>query len=388
MAFQPRPYQTEAIEKAVSFFKQSKKKNGILILPTGSGKSVVIANIAGGLEGKTLVFQPSKEILEQNYAKFISYGYRAGVYSASAGMKVLDNITFATIGSVAKKHHLFQQFQNIIIDECHLVNSKGGMYNDFIESLSHARVLGLTATPYRLTSSMDGVMLKWLTRTRPRIFSDVLYFIQNDVLFNAGHLAPLQYFSFDIINRNMLQLNTTGSDFTDASLKQYFRQIDMPKQTAYWANRLLAKRNNLLIFCSLIEEAYKTKHLVDGAVVITGETEKKERERILADFKSGRIRCLINVGVLTTGFDYPELDCILLARCTMSLSLYYQMVGRVMRPFKYSDGNVKEGWVVDLSGNINKFGKIETMKIQQDEKGLFSIWNNGRQLTNVTFSKS
>lgn len=388
MAFQPRPYQTEAIEKAVSFFKQSKKKNGILILPTGSGKSVVIANIAGGLEGKTLVFQPSKEILEQNYAKFISYGYRAGVYSASAGMKVLDNITFATIGSVAKKHHLFQQFQNIIIDECHLVNSKGGMYNDFIESLSHARVLGLTATPYRLTSSMDGVMLKWLTRTRPRIFSDVLYFIQNDVLFNAGHLAPLQYFSFDIINRNMLQLNTTGSDFTDASLKQYFRQIDMPKQTAYWANRLLAKRNNLLIFCSLIEEAYKTKHLVDGAVVITGETEKKERERILADFKSGRIRCLINVGVLTTGFDYPELDCILLARCTMSLSLYYQMVGRVMRPFKYSDGNVKEGWVVDLGGNINKFGKIETMKIQQDEKGLFSIWNNGRQLTNVTFSKS
>lgn len=388
MAFEPRPYQKEAIQKAVDFFHDKKKYNAIEILPTGSGKSVVIANIASELKGKTVVFQPSKEILEQNYAKFLSYGYRAGIYSASAGMKVIDDITFATIGSVAKKHHLFEQFQNIIVDECHLTNAKGGMYNDFFETHSHAKVLGLTATPYRLTSSLDGVMLKWLTRTRPRIFSDVLYYVQNDVLFNAGHLAPLEYFAFDVIDRNMLQVNSTGSDFTEASLKQYYRQIDMPRQTAYWAHRLLAKRNNLLVFCSLIDEANKTAHLIPGSVVITGDTEKRLREKILADFKSGRIKCVINVGVLTTGFDYPGLECMLLARSTMSLALYYQMVGRVMRPFTYADGTKKTGWIVDLGGNVKKFGKIETMKIQQDYKGLFSIWNNGRQLTNVVFSKN
>jgi DNA repair protein RadD len=122
-------------------------------------------------------------------------------------------------------------------------------------------------------------------------------------------------------------------------------------------------------------------------VVITGDTEKRAREKILAEFKGGRIKCLINVGVLTTGFDYPGLECILIARSTMSLSLYYQMVGRVMRPFKNEDGTPKVGWVVDLGGNIKKFGKIETMEIKKDHKGLFSIWNNGRQLTNVLFTK-
>lgn len=384
MAFTPRPYQTEAIKAAVDFFHDKKDYNGLTILPTGSGKSVVIANIAKELKGKTVVFQPSKEILEQNFAKFISYGYRAGIYSASAGMKYIDDITFATIGSVAKKHHLFQQFKNIIIDECHLVNSEDGMYNDFIRTLSHAKVLGLTATPYRLTSGFDGAMLKWLTRTSPRIFNKVLYYVQNDVLFNAGHLAKLEYFHFNVVDRTMLQTNSSGTDFTNDSLRSYYRTIDMPGKTIEYANRLLAKRKNLLVFCSLIEEARQVSAGVPGSVVITGDTDKSLRSKLLAEFKSGKIRCVINVGVLTTGFDYPELESILIARSTMSLALYYQMVGRVMRPHK----NKETGWVVDLGGNVMKFGKIETMKIMQNEKGLFSIWNNGKQLTNVTFSKN
>lgn len=383
MSFTPRPYQTDAINKAVDFFRNGKKENVIEILPTGSGKSVVIANIAAPLEGNTIVFQPSKEILEQNVAKFMSYGYRAGIYSASAGMKHLDKITFATIGSVARKHHLFKEFQNIIVDECHLTNAKGGMYNDFIESLSHAKVLGLTATPYRLVSTFEGAMLKFLTRTRPRIFSKVLYYVQNDVLFNAGHLAKLEYFSFNVIDRSMLQVNTSGTDFTDASLRQYYRKINLPKITIGYANRILAKRKNLLVFCSLISEAQECAKGIPGSVVITGETDKRVREKILSNFKSGIIRCVINVGVLTTGFDYPELEAILIARSTMSLALYYQIVGRVMRPHP----NKQSGWVVDLGGNIMKFGKIETMRIVQNG-GLYYIENLGRQLTNITFTKN
>lgn len=383
MSFKPRPYQQEAINKAVDFFHDKKDYNAIEILPTGSGKSVVIANIASQLEGKTVVFQPSKEILEQNFKKFMSYGYRAGIYSASAGMKFIDKITFATIGSVAKKHHLFSQFKNIIIDECHLVNPEQGMYYDFINSLSGSKVLGLTATPYRLSSDFEGAMLKFITRTNPRVFNKVLYYVQNDVLFNAGHLAKLEYYNFNLVDRTRLQTNSTGTEFTDASIKAYYREIDMPKLTISYANRVLAKRKNLLVFCSLIEEAKTVAKGIHGAVVLTGDTEKSIRERILAEFTKGKIRCVVNVGVLTTGFDYPGLEAILIARSTMSLALYYQMVGRVMRPF-----GDKVGWVIDLGGNIDLFGKIETMRIEKTATGLFYITNNGRQLTNVTFQKA
>lgn len=383
MSFEPRPYQKEAITKAVDYFHSKGKKNAIEVLPTGSGKSVVIANIASELSGRTVIFQPSKEILEQNFAKFISYGYRAGIYSASAGQKKIDKITFATIGSVAKKHHLFRDVENVIVDECHLVNPNSGMYHDFIKSFEKVKVLGLTATPYRLTSGFDGAMLKFLTRTSPRIFNEVIYHIQNSLLFDNGYLAKLEYFAFDIIDRTMLQMNSTGTDYTEQSLRSYYRKIDMPTTTAYYANRLLAKRKNLLIFCTLIKEAEQVAHLT-GATIITGETAKSDRERILRQFKAGQIKCVVNVGVLTTGFDYPELECVLIARSTMSLAIYYQIIGRAMRPHP----NKQSAWIVDLGGNIKFFGKIETMKIEQTSNGLYYISNNGKQLTNVTFTKN
>lgn len=388
MSFQPRPYQREGIDVAVDFFHDKKKKyNGLQIYPTGSGKSIIIANIAKELPGKTVIFQPSKEILEQNFKKFLSYGYRAGIYSASAGMKFIDDVTFCTIGSVAKKKHLFEKFQNIIVDECHLVSAKGGMYHDFIKTLDQTKVLGLTATPYRLAAGFEGAELRFITRTSPRIFNKVLYTVQTKTLFDAGHLAPLKYYSFDVIDRTMLSMNSSGTDFTDASMRAYYRQINMPKITIEYANRVLKKRNNLLVFCSLIEEAMTVAKGVPGAIVITGETELSERTRILNEFKCGKIKCLINVGVLTTGFDYPELEAVLIARSTMSLALYYQIVGRVMRPYKYADGSIKEGWVIDLGGNVRMFGKIEDLEVRQDERGLHAVWNQYRQLTNVPFTK-
>lgn len=381
--FTLRPYQKEAVEAGVNYFKSKSNKNAILILPTGAGKSVVIANILAPLEGKTIILQPSKEILEQNFAKYISSGYKASVYSASAGQKRVDTITFCTIGSIINKKHLFEGLEHIIIDECHLVNAKGGMYEELIKAFPRAKVLGLTATPYRLHNTMEGAQLKFLTRTRPKIFDEVLYYVQNDVLFNAGYLSKLEYFSFNVVDRSMLQVNTSGTDFTEQSLKRYYKMIDMPSIIVKYASRLLAKRKNLLIFCSLIEEAQNVTSRIPGAVILTGSTKPDERERILSQFKSGKIRCVVNVGVLTTGFDYPELECVLIARSTMSLALYYQIVGRAMRiaPTKES------AWIVDLGGNINFFGKIETMKIEKTDKGLFFISNNGRQLTNVSFQK-
>lgn len=384
MQFTPRPYQQQAIGRAVDYFHGNGNHNAFEILPTGSGKSVVIANIASQLQDRTVVFQPSKEILAQNVQKFTSYGYRAGVYSASAGKKFLDKITFATIGSVAKKHHLFKDCKNIIIDECHLVNGNGGMYHDFIKAIPGAKVLGLTATPYRLSTGFEGAMLKFINRTNPRIFNKCIYYVQNNVLFDSGHLAKLEYFDKSVIDRKMLEVNSTGTDFTDRSIKNYYHKIDFSKITADYANRLLAKRKNLLVFCALVSDAYEVAGQVPGAVVLTGETEGPIRDRILSQFKAGKIKCVINVGVLTTGFDYPELECVLLARSTMSLALYYQIFGRGMRIHP----NKESCWLVDLGGNISMFGKIETMQIKTTDKGLMSVWNNGRQLTNVNFTKN
>lgn len=386
--FTPRPYQVEAIDAGVHFFQSGTRGNAIEILPTGSGKSVVISNIGLGLSSKTLVLQPSKEILEQNVRKYMSYGYRAGVYSASAGSKHIDKITFATIGSIAKKWHLFREVQNIIIDECHLVNSDDGQYQDFLHKNSQAKVLGLTATPYRLSTGADGAMLKFLTRTSPRIFNDVIYYIQNNVLFDAGHLAPLEYFNFNVVDRSKILLNSSGSDFSEASLRSYYRSIDLPGRTVHYAKYILSKRNSLLIFCSLLDEAHKVANQIPGAVVIDGQMDMVKRERILSDFTKGKIRCVVNVGVLTTGFDYPGLEAVLIARSTMSLALYYQIVGRVMRPFTYANGSIKTGWVVDLGGNLDLFGKIETMIIKVNAKGQHYIVNNGRQLTDVSFTKA
>jgi DNA repair protein RadD len=383
MAFQLRPYQQEAVDAGVKYFTGSTNKNAIEILPTGAGKSIVIANLVAPLSGKTMILQPSKEILEQNFAKYISYGFHASIYSASAGQKKVSRVTFCTIGSVINKLHLFEGLENILIDECHLVNSQGGMYEQLIKTFPKAKVLGLTATPYRLSNTSFGSELRFITRTRPRLFHEVLYYVQNDVLFNAGYLSKLEYFVFNVVDRSKIELNSSGTDFSEASLRRYYKSIDMPAKITNYAYRLLQKRKNLLVFCSMIDEAKIVVKNIPGSALLTGETKKEERERILSQFKNGKIKCLVNVGVLTTGFDYPELECVLIARSTMSLSLYYQIVGRAMRisPKKES------AWIVDLGGNFNFFGRIETMKIKQDEKGRYAIWNNGKQLTNVPFQK-
>ena len=130
-----RYYQKEASDAAVKLFNGKTDKNGLIIIPTGGGKSLILADIASRLEGPLLVFQPSKEILQQNFAKLQSYGIiDCGCYSASVGRKDINRITSATIGSVMNNMRDFDCFKNIIVDEAHYVNSKAGQYKKFIEA--------------------------------------------------------------------------------------------------------------------------------------------------------------------------------------------------------------------------------------------------------------
>lgn len=381
--YQLRPYQQKAVDAAVEFFKGKSKDNAIEVLPTGSGKSLIIANIALKLGKPVLIFQPSKEILEQNYKKIASYGFvQCAIYSASFNSKRVSTVTFCTIGSVVNHLQDLSGIKYCIIDECHLVNPSDGMYRKMIKTLG-VKCVGLTATPYRLGQNSFGSILRFITRTVPRIFNRVIHVTQVRELLEQGFLAKLNYYQlqskFDI---SRLQVNSTGQDYTDESLKREFERVDFPTYLESIVRRVLAKRQRVLVFTKLVEEAEMLAQKIKGAAVVSGTTPKTERERMLNDFKSGKIHCVCNVGVLTTGFDYPELDVVILARPTRSLSMYYQIVGRAIRP--YPD---KVGWIVDLCGTYDLFGKVENLEMRCTDGFKWAIWNTEKeqQLTNVYF---
>lgn len=396
-----RDYQQQASDAAVNFFNDPANvgHNGILILPTGAGKSLVIADIASRIDEPLIVLQPNKEICEQNVAKFASYGYDYGVYSASIGVKVIKQVTFAMIGSVMNHVDHFDRFHKIIIDECHLVNPHEGQYKDFIERVEGRQVIGLTATPYRLSQTIDpktihskwkkyGSILKFLTRTRPRIFDKVIYHCQIKTLLERGYLAKMKYFDMNVLEMDNLKLNSTGADFDEDSLLNEFERVGMYEYTLSVIERVMkpkngSRRNGILVFCKFVNDAERLTWDLDGMCeMVTGTTSKSEREAILERFKSGKTQIVANVGVLTTGFDHPALDTIILARPTMSLALYYQMVGRAIRPYPG-----KDGWVVDLCGSVARFGKVEDLLLDTDERGSWIITSNGKQLTNIMMTK-
>lgn len=267
-----------------------------------------------------------------------------------------------------------------------MVNANKGMYKQFLEALTHCRVIGLTATPYRLASAGQGLsMLKFLTRTRPKVFQKVVYYIQNKRLFDSGFLSPMKYFHVGGFDRSQIKLNTTGADFDERSLQAYYKAINLPGILLRCINRLIEiKRKRILVFVRFIREAEALKSKVPGAIVITGETPPAERDRILRDFKAGKIQVLINIGVLTTGFDDPGLDTILLGRETMSLALYYQMIGRGIRPHPEKEYCM----VVDCCGNFQLFGKLEELTINQGENNKWFVSSGDVQLTNVPLAKS
>ena len=295
------------------------------------------------------------------------------------------------------KNHpeLFTHFKNIIVDECHLVNPKEGMYKDFFEAVK-CKVLGLTATPYRLSSSRDfGSMLKFITRTKPHVFSEVIYHVQVSTLLDMGYLAKLNYYPMDKelkkyngneFKKCNLKRNSTGADYTDRSVQKEYERIDFYGYLVHIVQRLMnpkagGKRKGILVFTRFLKEAERLTWSIPGTAIVSGDTPKKEREHILEAFKAGEISVVANVGVLTTGFDYPELDTVVMARPTMSLAMWYQIVGRAIRPHPSKEC----GWIVDLCGNIKRFGEVSDLRLFDSGNGKWAVFSNGRQLTNVRF---
>jgi DNA repair protein RadD len=194
----------------------------------------------------------------------------------------------------------------------------------------------------------------------------------------------MEYYQIRAIKSQNLILNSTKADYTDKSVKEEYKRAGFENKVLGIIERLIrAGRENILVFTRFVEEAqFIVDNLLGLGEIVTAQTPKKERERIISEFKSGEIRVVANVGILTTGFDYPELSTVVLARPTMSLTLYYQMIGRAIRPHE----NKPCSWVIDMCENYDRFGKVEELQLIQDKPGIWYIRNKSKQLTNVFYN--
>jgi DNA repair protein RadD len=380
---QLRPNQIEPVRKGVEFFNKKKADPSIIVAPTAFGKSIVIAAIAKEVGEKLIIIQPSKELLEQNYNKFIALGGEASIYSASMNEKEIGNITYATIGSIIRIAHKFKDLgiSKVIIDECdRFPREPGGMLRKFLTAAKITHVLGLTATPLKLQTNMDEhfqpfsklVMLTSKSK-KGNFFKEIIHVAQIKEMCDLGFWSPLQYESYDF-NTGELVYNSTGAEFTDDSIKKAYKNNDIGGKIVRRVAEL-TDRKSILIAVPTIDEAMDLSGRIPMSAPMYSGMPDKERQRVISDFKSGRLRVIVQVTILSVGFDHPELDCIITGRPTASLSWWYQFVGRVTRihPDK------PNGLVVDFVGSVPKFGKVEDLYFKY-EAPLWKLYGESQKL--------
>jgi len=383
-----RYYQQEASDKGLEYFFDKKAKKPVLeIIPTAGGKSHIFADIATKLDAPLVIFQPTAEILEQNYDKLLHAGAMGMTrYSASCGQRDIGNITLATIGSVWKKPEYFKHFKYIIIDECHLFSAKPSMYRSFFDAVG-GKMIGFSATPWRQsTDGWGGTTQKFLTRTNPRIFSKVIHVTQIRDLIEQGYLSKTEYFSVKRLDRTKIKLNSTGGDYDEQSEREYYDKINYSQHIQQVINRLLERgKTSIICFTKFIRESKELSEFIGSrACYVSGEMDLHERTNNIKEFRDGNKNVLFNVGVTKLGFDYPQLQVMVDTVPTRSLTTWMQKVGRVLRTHPEKE----LGWVIDMGGNMDVFGKVEDIDILQ--LGVKNEWvasSNGRQLTNIYYNE-
>ena len=366
-----RDYQQRTIDQLYAWFEAGSHGNPCLVLPTGSGKSHIVAALCKDAlqnwpETRVLMLTHVKELIEQNAEKMRQHwpGAPLGIYSASIGRKDLgEPITFAGIQSVRTKAGALGHIDLVIIDECHLVNHKDeGGYRKLLGELKainpHLRVIGLTATPYRLGHG--------LITDKPALFDDLLEPVSIEELVFKGYLATLRS-KITKAKLDVSGVKKRGGEFIESELQAAVDTDDKNQAVVHEVMALAGERKAWLFFCAGVKHAEHVAEVLRQqgvtAECVTGETPKKERERMLADFKAGRVRALTNANVLTTGFDYPDIDLVVMLRPTMSASLYVQMAGRGMRVKSHTDHCL----VLDFAGVVESHGPITN--VQPPKKG-------------------
>ncbi len=339
-----RPYQQEAVDATLGHFRKSRNP-AVIVLPTGAGKSLIIAELAKLARGRVLVLAHVKELVEQNHAKFISYGLKAGIYSAGLNQKDSDEkVIFGSIQSVARaKKTFFADFSLLVIDECHRVSAdQDTQYRQVIESIasenSRLCLLGLTATPYRLDSGWiyEHNYKGYICSATPRTFKKCIYELTLRQMIDQKFLTPPVQIDAPVASYDFstLQLQTGRESFNlkeiEAILKDQARITPVIIQNIV---EMAADRKGILIFTASVRHAAEIlNYLPEGiSALVVGDTPSEERDSVIARFKAQEIKFLVNVSVLTTGFDAPHVDLIAILRPTESVGLYQQIVGRGLR---------------------------------------------------------
>jgi DNA repair protein RadD len=358
-----RYYQSEAVEAAFGYLCNH-PGNPVISLPTGAGKSVVVAELARraveDYGGRVLILQHRKELVEQNADK-VSKLYGKSVGINSAGLRRLstdDDVVLCGIQSVYSKANLFGRRNLVIVDEVHLVPNDGeGMYRTFFEDLRQInprlRVVGLTATPYR---TGEGAIT-----SKGGLFQDLCYDAPVRDLIEKGYLCKLTNKPIKS-EADTSKLHLLGGEFILSEMQQLFSSLDATQSACNEIAEASRGRRSVIVFCSGVAHAQEVCNVLssltgDRAEMVSGESTDLERAAFIDGFRNGAIRFLVNVDVLTTGFDAPGVDCVALLRATNSPGLYYQMVGRGLR----TSPNKQDCLILDFGGNLRRHGPIDAI---------------------------
>ncbi|EID7697098.1 TPA: DEAD/DEAH box helicase [Vibrio parahaemolyticus] len=354
-----RPYQADSVKAVIHYFRKHSTP-AVIVLPTGAGKSLVIAELARLAKGRVLVLAHVKELVEQNHAKYEGYGLKGAIFSAGLGRKETDQqVVFASVQSVVRNLDSFKnQFSLLVIDECHRVpDDKNSSYQKVITHLRELnpgiKVLGLTATPYRLGM---GWIYQYHTRGQvrteeSRFFRDCIFELPIRYLLDENFLTPARMMDAPVLSYDFSQLKPANTGrYKEAEMDMV---IDKAKRaTPQIVEQIIQyarERKGVMIFAATVRHAQEIHGLLpegETAIVI-GDTPTPERDAIIQAFKNREIKYLVNVSVLTTGFDAPHVDLIAILRPTESVSLYQQIVGRGLR---LSEGK-SECLILDYAGN-------------------------------------
>jgi len=363
----PRPYQQRVVDDLWTFFQEHPDGNPIIEACVGAGKSMMVAMIAQRAMTeypgtRILVIVPSKELLVQNVEELYSVWpeARAGVYSAAVKSKQLGyDLTYATIGSIYKQAHAMGRIDLILADECHGINPKDtGMWRSLINDLrrygSPARVVGLTGTPFRGNGA-------WLTCGEEPLFTNVCTRVTIRELLDLGFLSPLT----TIETKTHIDVSEARTVAGDYNLQDLAKLTDKDELVQAAADEIVvmgAPRKKWLVFAVNVAHAeHVCAALIDRGIptaVVTGDTPSAQRDGAIAAYRRGELRCLVNVSVLTTGFNVRDIDFLVLLRATKSPVLYVQILGRALRT---ADGKT-DALIADFTDTIATLGPVDEIK--------------------------
>lgn len=361
-----RPYQQAAIDAAVNALNAGMQRP-LVCLPTGSGKSPVICELANRALKKghrVLVTVHTQELISQLAATYEGmYGQAPSVFSASLRSKDIGDITVAQVQSAARCPGSFGRIGLVIVDECDRVPADGdGQYRTLVTGLEVAnpsvRVCGFTATPYRMSSG--------LVFGPEQFFTDLVYDAKIIDLINDGYLAPIR--SKHGETPDLSKLHVRNGEYVAAEVEEAFAVPEKVKKAVAEIVYYGQDRKAWLVFASGVEhgkmvQAELLAHGID-APFVTGETPDLQRKEWVEQYKAKQIRCMISINVLSVGFDAPHVDMIVLLRPTLSPGLYYQQVGRGLR---ISPGKT-DCLILDMAGNIEEHGPIDTLNDRMERK--------------------